>query len=86
MATTSSHVASATLMPGSNDDFEMTERKTPGVFIEESTESHGVVEEIGDGEAGPLDTTKSTHDDQYQMERMGKAHVKLRRVKCLNTR
>lgn len=66
----SSSQSSASVLPHSNE-FEMIDRKGPRVSIGEAPKDEDPVREIGDSDESLPDLTKSTHHDQYQMDRMG---------------
>lgn len=60
-------------MAQASTTFEMADRKgAHGTSEEVNGEKHGAVEVIGDVEGERTEATKSTNDDRFQMERLGK--------------
>lgn len=69
-----------------HDEYEMTARKGARVSIGEVPEKHGFAEGIMEaGDDGGVDATDSTGLDRFQMDRMGKKQVLVRRFRPMST-
>lgn len=69
-----------------HDEFELSERKGTRVSIDELPEKHvGFAEALAEAQEHPPDATASTRLDQFQMERMGKKQVLVRRFRPMST-
>ena len=81
----SSTMAATSSQAKTHDEYELSERKTTRVSIDELPETQlGFAEALA--EAGqPPDANASTRLDQFQMERMGKKQVLVRRFRPMST-
>lgn len=69
-----------------HDEYELSERKGARVSIGEVPEKHGFAEGITEaGDDDVVDATASTGNDRFQMERMGKKQVLVRRFRPMST-
>lgn len=63
----------------------MTERKAPQITIGEASQREVFPDEMGEGDEHSVDATKSTSQDQYNMERMGKRQQLVRHFRPMST-
>lgn len=82
-ASSSMAASSSQVMP--HDEFEMNERKGTRVSVDEVPVKNATGETVMEIDDEGPDATSSTRLDQFQMERMGKKQVLVRRFRPMST-
>jgi len=59
-------------MASASYEHELLERRHPQLSMGNRAEKQGIMEEVRESDDETIDVTKSTDNDRYQMERMGK--------------
>jgi hypothetical protein len=81
----SSNMAASSTQAKPHDEYEMTARKDTRVSIGEVPEKSGFEAAIMEAGDDGVDATASTGHDRFQMDRMGKKQVLVRRFRPMST-